>query len=87
MPTQKDPQSAVEVGADALRKIPEQVGEMAGEYASEARDRARAIADTTTEQISNFSDLFVESIREKPLLSVCIASGIGWAIGVLMTKR
>jgi ElaB/YqjD/DUF883 family membrane-anchored ribosome-binding protein len=87
MPTQKNTQSAVDMGADALRKIPEQVGEIAGEYASEARDRAVELADAATERINDLSDQFATTVRERPLLAVGIAAGIGWAIGVLMTKR
>ncbi len=50
---------------------------------AEGKDRARATATQTQDQMQEWCDQCKDMVRRKPLTSVGIALGIGWIIGKL----
>ena len=72
----KDLQEMGEAVRDAAQEKLEQVGEKASEYSKLGRDKVHGVA-CACEQF----------IRERPLMSVLSAAGIGWLLGRIWKRR
>ena len=71
--------SIQEVGTEARKAAQEKLGDLrdtAGQYIDQGRARVR-----------DFSDTLEMQIRDQPLRSVLIATGIGFVLGFLWSRR
>lgn len=71
-------------GSDARS---ERAQEAAAQAFSELKDRAADYIDAGREQAVAFAGEIEKQIRERPLPSLAVAAGIGFALGLLYNRR
>jgi ElaB/YqjD/DUF883 family membrane-anchored ribosome-binding protein len=79
--------SALENGAEALHDIPSEALEVIKEIIQEVRDETLDLIASGRAQVSGLEKSAEGAIRSNPLRAVCIALGVGCAVGLLLRRR
>lgn len=71
---------------DELAGIGKTVSSIAHSATDEGRDRLRAAADHSRDQVRQTWGAFEQEVEERPMTSIAVALGIGFILGKLLDR-